>query len=88
MNWLSQTIAVTKVTLQSIPQLIPDLWIDHYDWYALVPPLGPGGWNLNLVLPPGIGFELLRWQAIMLGLSTTPANGIFSTSDAHDMWIR
>jgi hypothetical protein len=71
-----------------ISQLIPGLWIDHYNWYSLIPPVGPAGWNLNLVLPPGVGFELMRWQAVMLGLTTTPANGIFSTSEAHDMWIR
>ena len=71
-----------------IPQLLPGLWLDHYDWYTFIPSAPPAGWAFNIVMPSGLNFELLRWQALMLGITSTPANGIFSTSNAHDMWQR
>jgi hypothetical protein len=71
-----------------ITGLFAGLWLDHWDWYAGIFGVPPTGWTLSLVLPPGVPLELMRWQAVALGITTPVANGIFATSDAHDLWQR
>ncbi|MBX3463652.1 MAG: hypothetical protein KF830_10800 [Planctomycetes bacterium] len=75
--------------LASPPLLsLPGVWIDHWDWEAIFFGVPPAGWTLSLVLPPGVPGEVMRWQAAALGITTPVANGLFATSDAHDLWQR
>jgi hypothetical protein len=67
---------------------IPGLWLDHWDWYAGIYGVPATGWTLSLVLPPSVPFDLMRWQALSLGIATPVANGVFATSNAHDLWQR
>jgi hypothetical protein len=46
--------------------------------------LPPSGFSLSLTMPPGFGQTILRWQAVML--MPNPSNGLFATSNAHDLW--
>lgn len=67
---------------------IPGLWLDHWDWYVGLFGVPAGGWTMSLVLPPSVPFDLMRWQAVALGIATPVANGVFATSNAHDLWQR
>lgn len=71
-----------------ITGIFSGLWLDHWDWYVGLFGVPPGGFQLSLVLPPSVPFDLMRWQAVALGLATPVANGLFATSNAHDLWQR
>ncbi len=68
--------------------VLPGLWLDHWDWYAGIYGVPPTGWAMSLVLPPSVSFDLMRWQAVALAITAPTANGLFATSNAHDMWQR
>jgi hypothetical protein len=68
--------------------VVPGLWLDHWDWEAGIYGVPTTGWTLSLVLPPSVPFELMRWQAVALAITTPVANGVFATSNAHDLWQR
>jgi len=47
--------------------------------------LSPSGFSVSLVMPAGFGQTILRWQAI--ALMPNPGNGLFATTNAHDLWL-
>lgn len=67
-----------------ISGLLPGLWLDHDNGYVIFPGVAPGGWNFSITMPPGLGSQILRWQALALG--GAPANGLFALSNAFDFY--
>jgi hypothetical protein len=65
---------------------IPGLWFDRTDLQLAVPGLPVGGVEFGLSLPAGLGGHTLRVQAIALSLGA--ANGLYASSDAHDLVLR
>jgi len=63
---------------------INGLWLDHSDGAVVIPGLGPNGFNFSITLPPGLGNQMFRFQALML--TPNPANGLFALSDAFDFY--
>jgi hypothetical protein len=69
-----------------ITGILPGVWIDHWDVAAIFAGAPPTGWTLSLVLPPGVPMDAMRWQAA--SIYGGAANGVFVTSNAHDLWQR
>jgi len=64
--------------------LLPGLWLSQDNGYVIIPGVAPGGWTFNITVPPGLGSQILRWQALALG--GMPANGLFELSNAFDFY--
>jgi hypothetical protein len=62
------------------------LWFDRTDLQLTVPSLPRNGIEFGLDLPPGLAGHTLRAQAIALSLGAT--NGLYASSDAHDIELR
>lgn len=72
-----------------ISNLLPNLWVDHWDWYTVLVGASVAGTTTTLTIPPPLPFQALRWQAFMLGFAPTPpANGVVFLTDAHDMLLQ
>ena len=67
-------------------QALPGIRLDQVDgvFYAL--PLSASGLTIDVPVPPGLGGFVLRAQAV--ALSPAAQNGVFASTDAHDVFLR
>jgi hypothetical protein len=63
---------------------ISGLWLDHSDGVVVIPGLPTGNFQFSVTLPPGLGDQMFRFQALML--TPSPSNGLFALSDAFDFY--
>ena len=65
---------------------LPGIRLDQVDgvFYAL--PLSASGLTIDVPVPPGLGGFVLRAQAV--ALSAAAQNGVFASTDAHDVFLR
>lgn len=63
--------------------VVPGLWIDRTDVQFGVGALPANGFEFQFTWPQGIGGWTLRVQAVALSLAAR--NGIYATTDAHDL---
>ena len=65
--------------------LLPGLWLDGQEGVIVIAGVPASGWTFSIQMPAGgLGTQVLRWQALMLG--GTPANGLFALSNAVDFY--
>jgi len=67
-------------------ETFPGLWIDRVDAQIAVPALPATGLNIAFQVPQGVHGIVLRAQGAVL--APAARNGLFATSDAHDIEVR
>lgn len=88
-NLVALLVQFHDLSAPPITGLLPNLWVDHWDWFTVLFGVPPTGTTTTLVIPPPLPFQAMRWQAFGFAYTPVPpANGLIFFSDAHDMLIQ